>query len=87
MEGAAQWGERQHETQPTRASCNGRPLALALVDRPVVVLSKKKPVSLIPVQQRMSSHVDWESYRCLHCTDDTERETSAMWIVVVDLKM
>jgi hypothetical protein len=36
------------------------------------VVKKNHPVSLIPVQQRMSSHVDWGSYRCLHCTGDTE---------------
>jgi hypothetical protein len=44
-EGAAQWGDIQHATQPTRASCNGRPLGVlapALVARLMVVLSEKK---------------------------------------------
>jgi hypothetical protein len=44
-EGAAQWGDIQHATQPTRTSCNGRPLevlAPALVARLMVVLSEKK---------------------------------------------
>jgi hypothetical protein len=47
-EGAAQWGEIQHATQPTRASCNGRPLGVlapALVARLMVVLSKKTSLS------------------------------------------
>jgi hypothetical protein len=89
-EGAAQWGDIQHATQPTRASCNGRPLGVlapALVARLMVVLSEKKPVLLILIQPRRESHVGRRSYTVFPLLVHYRKGGYAMGARVVDSKM